>query len=161
MRLGAGGDSPLLLPHPPILVITPVVLALLIAKGKAPLALRMLDWRLFFLFVVMALANYGALSLYRFDLVGPPLLLASILLSQVVSNVPAAFLLSCSADWRVLAIGVNIGGSGTLISSVATVIAYRYIKRYDARITVRDFMSWGAFFCGAQTAIMVPLLFLT
>ncbi|MGQ9582518.1 MAG: SLC13 family permease [Thermoplasmatota archaeon] len=145
----------------PILVITPVVLALLIATGKVPRALRMLDWRLFSLFVVMALATYGALGLYRFDLEGPPLLLASILLSQVVSNVPAALLLSGSADWRALAIGVNIGGSGTLISSVATVIAYRYIKRYDARTTVWDFMSWGAFFCAAQTAIMVPLLFLT
>ena len=142
----------------PIVVIAPAVAALILSTGMSRRALRMFDWRLFSLFVIMALATYGALRLYRFELSGLPLFLASIGLSQLVSNVPATFLLSGASDWRALALGVNVGGSGTLISSVATVIAYRYIRRYDKRTTVWDFMKWGALFCAAQTVLVLPLV---
>lgn len=49
-----------------------------------------------------------------------------ILFSQVISNVPAAILLSGFTDAaRPLLYGVNIGGLGTLIASLASVISYR------------------------------------
>lgn len=49
-----------------------------------------------------------------------------VLLSQFISNVPAAFLLSgFSGQWKPLLYGVNIGGLGTLIASLASVISYR------------------------------------
>lgn len=51
---------------------------------------------------------------------------AGVLLSQVISNVPAAILLSgFTEDARALLYGVNIGGLGTLIASLASVISYR------------------------------------
>lgn len=51
---------------------------------------------------------------------------AGILVSQVVSNVPAAIgLAQFSNDWRVLAYGVNIGGFGLMIGSLANLIAIR------------------------------------
>ncbi|MCF0146769.1 MAG: anion permease [Clostridium sp.] len=50
----------------------------------------------------------------------------SILISQVISNVPATMLLSgFTTSIRELLIGVNIGGLGTLISSLASVISFK------------------------------------
>lgn len=47
-------------------------------------------------------------------------------LSQIISNVPAAILLSgFTENVRPLLYGVNIGGLGTLIASLASVISYR------------------------------------
>lgn len=53
-------------------------------------------------------------------------LLIGILLSQCISNVPAAILLSGFTDAaKPLLYGINIGGLGTLIASLASVISYR------------------------------------
>ena len=53
-------------------------------------------------------------------------MIAGTLLSQIISNVPAAILLSGFTD-KVLPLlyGVNIGGLGTLIASLASLISYR------------------------------------
>lgn len=49
-----------------------------------------------------------------------------ILFSQVISNVPAVMLLSkFTANYSVLLIGVNLGGLGTLIASMASLISYK------------------------------------
>jgi Na+/H+ antiporter NhaD/arsenite permease-like protein len=55
---------------------------------------------------------------------------ASIFSSQFISNVPSAILLSRFTDnWKPLLLGVNIGGMGTLIASLASVISYKlFIK---------------------------------
>jgi Na+/H+ antiporter NhaD/arsenite permease-like protein len=142
----------------PTVVVAPVAVVLLLLTRKLGRIFQMVDWKLYLLFVFMAFATYALLTVYALRLAGMPLLWASIGLSQLISNVPAAFVLSGATDWRVLAIGVDIGGSGTLISSVATVIAYRFIKRHDPRTSVWDFMKWGALFCVLQTAAMLPLL---
>ncbi|MFP7696799.1 SLC13 family permease [Trueperella sp. LYQ143] len=48
--------------------------------------------------------------------------------SQIISNVPATLLLSgFTHDYEDLLIGVNIGGLGTLIASMASLISYRFI----------------------------------
>lgn len=52
----------------------------------------------------------------------------SVLASQVTSNVPAAILLSgFTNNFRALIIGTNLGGLGTLIASMASLISYRQI----------------------------------
>ena len=52
--------------------------------------------------------------------------LASVLSSQVISNVPATMLLSgFTPHFKELILGVNIGGMGTLIASLASVISYK------------------------------------
>jgi Na+/H+ antiporter NhaD/arsenite permease-like protein len=58
-------------------------------------------------------------------------LLFSVLSCQVISNVPSAILLSqFTENYRELLLGVNIGGVGTLISSLASLITFReYTKR--------------------------------
>ena len=50
----------------------------------------------------------------------------AIVSSQVISNVPAALLLSGFTDnIRALVIGTNLGGLGTLIASMASLISYK------------------------------------
>ncbi|MCL4326116.1 MAG: SLC13 family permease [Candidatus Thermoplasmatota archaeon] len=51
-----------------------------------------------------------------------------IALSQVVSNVPATTLLISQHNYRILAYSVNIGGNGTVIGSIANLIALKQIK---------------------------------
>lgn len=54
-------------------------------------------------------------------------LLLSILLSQFISNVPASMLLSgFTTNYPALLYGVNIGGLGTLIASLASLISYKF-----------------------------------
>lgn len=54
----------------------------------------------------------------------------SVLASQVTSNVPAALLLSGFTDnVSGLIVGTNLGGLGTLIASMASLISYRQIAR--------------------------------
>lgn len=56
--------------------------------------------------------------------------LVSILSSQIISNVPTALLLSGFTDnWNLLIIGTNIGGLGTLIASMASLISYKQIAK--------------------------------
>ena len=53
-------------------------------------------------------------------------LLVSALSCQVISNVPSAILLSqFTQNYAPLLIGVNIGGAGTLIASLASLITFR------------------------------------
>lgn len=55
---------------------------------------------------------------------------AAVLSSQLISNVPAALLLSGFTDrYAALLIGVNLGGLGTLIASMASLISYKQIAR--------------------------------
>lgn len=142
----------------PSLILLPIVLGLLLATGRIGRILHYFDWKLYLLFVAIAAVTGIILGLHTASLSGPALLGAGIGLSQAVSNVPAAFILSGAADWRLLAIAVNIGGSGTLISSIATVIAYRFAKKYDNTASAWDFMKWGAAYCALVAIIMLPLL---
>ena len=53
-------------------------------------------------------------------------LLFSVISCQFISNVPSAILLSqFTSDYHSLLLGVNIGGVGTLIASLASLISYR------------------------------------
>lgn len=56
--------------------------------------------------------------------------ITAIIASQVISNVPAAILLAGFTDnISALIVGTNIGGLGTLIASMASLISFKYISR--------------------------------
>ncbi|NLG52772.1 MAG: anion transporter [Clostridiales bacterium] len=59
----------------------------------------------------------------------------SALLSQIISNVPAAILVSgFTGFYRELLLGVSVGGLGTLIASLANLISYKiYCKSFDTK----------------------------
>lgn len=62
-------------------------------------------------------------------------IMTGILASQFMSNVPAALLLSgFTSEYELLVIGTNLGGLGTLIASMASLISFKYIaKEYKQR----------------------------
>ena len=54
----------------------------------------------------------------------------AIIASQAISNVPAALLLSgFTEDISGLIVGTNLGGLGTLIASMASLISYKHIAK--------------------------------
>ena len=64
--------------------------------------------------------------------------ITGILSSQLISNVPAALLLSGFTDnIRPLIVGVNVGGLGTLIASMASLISFKYIGRENKSLRGR------------------------
>ena len=57
---------------------------------------------------------------------------------QVISNVPAAMLLSgFSSNYEAIIIGINIGGFGTLIASMANLISYKILVREHGEFKVK------------------------
>lgn len=61
-----------------------------------------------------------------------------VLASQVISNVPAAILLSgFSSNYEAIIIGINIGGFGTLIASMANLISYKILVRECEEFKIR------------------------
>lgn len=85
----------------------------------------------FFVFI----GNMGRLPVfYEFlqKIVSGHELLAGAAASQVISNVPAALLLSgFTENFPPLIIGVNLGGLGTLIASMASLISYKFVAREE------------------------------
>lgn len=67
--------------------------------------------------------------------------IASIGLSQIISNVPAAILVSGFTDqYKEVLLGVNIGGMGTLIASLASIISYKiYTHEFGSETSNRYF----------------------
>jgi hypothetical protein len=81
----------------------------------------------FFFFFIFAgnLARIDAVHRFVSALLQKDTLLVSILSCQGISNVPSAILLSrFTADYHALLLGVNIGGTGTLIASLASLITF-------------------------------------
>lgn len=92
----------------------------------------LLTFLAFFIFI----GNMGNLPAVRDTLqglVGGRELGIGIAASQFVSNVPAALLLSgFTSDYKSLTLGVNFGGLGTLIASMASLISYKiYAHNYN------------------------------
>ncbi len=84
--------------------------------------------------------------------------LASVLSSQVISNVPATMLLSGFTDhFKELLLGVNIGGMGTLIASLASVISY---KIYASEFGNYNYMKSFTFYNILGLIIFVPIAYI-
>lgn len=112
------------------LIIIPIVLFIMDKK-----ALKMVDYGLLFTFVFFFIfagnmARIEAVRTLFSTLLDKSTLLFSVLSCQCISNVPSAILLSQFTDnYADLLVGVNIGGVGTLISSLASLITFReYVK---------------------------------
>lgn len=71
--------------------------------------------------------------------------LTSVLASQVMSNVPAAILLSgFTGRYSALIVGTNLGGLGTLIASMASLISFKYVAREDGALKGRYLIRFTA-----------------
>ena len=122
----------------PYQLVVAVVIAVVIFTDRN--MLKKVDYSLLLTFVaffifVGNMQKLPAVKEWLLGLVEGRELLMSILSSQVISNVPAAFLLSGFTDqYDRLIVGTNLGGLGTLIASMASLISYKfYVKEYPEK----------------------------
>lgn len=84
-------------------------------------------------------------------------ILLSALLSQCISNVPAAVMLAGFTDAGTkLLLGVNLGGLGTMIASLASLISFQFYRKSEGAQTGRYFRVFTA----VNFGMLVPLLIL-
>ena len=100
-------------------------------------ALKMVDYPLLFTFFFFFIFSgnmariEGVRTLFE-SLLSKNTLLYSVISCQCISNVPSAILLSqFTENYKDLLLGVNIGGAGTLIASLASLITFREYIRYN------------------------------
>ena len=150
------------LPYPILFAVVVLCLALF-ARHLFP----RVDYGLLFTFVCFFIfaGNIGAIPAVRellSGLMAQSGFLTSLCASQVISNVPAAVLLSgFTGDWKGILLGTDVGGLGTLIASLASLISFRlYLRsplaragRYLAVFTLANLI-------GLAVLIAVSLLFL-
>ena len=128
------------------LIIIPLALLFLDRQ-----ALMQVDYGLLFTFVFFFIfaGNMGRIEVVRefFSyLLSINTLVFSALSCQVISNVPSAILLSQFTDnYRELLLGVNIGGAGTLIASLASLITFKEYTKQDPKHTLAYVLKFTAF----------------
>lgn len=114
-------------------------------------ALESVDYPLLFTFVFFFIfagnmARIDAVRDFFSTLLSKNTLLFSALSCQCISNVPSAILLSqFTGNYAELLIGVNVGGVGTLIASLASLITFREYVKHDPKSTRRYIAEFSAF----------------
>ena len=124
--------------------------------------LKKVDWALlatflcFFVFSTSLSLN-GAINAFLSRIVSGHEFIAGIVLSQVISNVPTAILLEPFAtNLKALLFGVDIGGLGTIIASLASLISFRLYSKenlFSKRSFLLLFTIWNIVFLIALTPI--------
>ncbi len=114
-------------------------------------ALKQVDYGLLLTFVFFFIfsgnmARIGVIRDFFSFLLEKNTLVFSALSCQFISNVPSAILLSqFTENYRELLLGVNIGGVGTLISSLASLITLREYSKQDKGHTLRYIVKFSIF----------------
>ncbi len=122
-------------------------------------SLKMVDYSLlgtFFFFFIFAgnLSRLDAVNTIISSLLQKDTLIVSVLSCQFISNVPSAILLSrFTADYPALLLGVNIGGTGTIIASLASLITFNEFKLLHPEQTKK----YIGIFTAANLAFLVIL----
>ena len=113
------------------LAVTIVVMLITDFRAFLKVDYNLLLTFIFFFILIGNIGRIDAITGMLSDLVSGYPVPAAILSSQIISNVPAAMLLSAfTDDGRSLVIGSNLGGLGTVIASMASLITYRFHSFY-------------------------------
>ena len=128
------------------LIVIPIVLFFMdrnaLKKVDYPL---LLTFVFFFIFSGNMARIEGVRNLFS-SLLEKNTLLVSVLSCQVISNVPSAILLSqFTGNYHDLLLGVNLGGVGTLISSLASLITFREYVKHNPGKTGKYIALFSAF----------------
>ncbi len=128
------------------LIIIPAVLLIMDRD-----ALKKVDYPLLLTFVCFFIfagnmARMEAVSRLMSGLLEQNTLLVSALSCQFISNVPSAILLSqFTGNYAELLVGVNIGGAGTLIASLASLITFREYTTHQPEKTASYIAKFSVF----------------
>ena len=126
------------------LILIPAAMIILDRK-----ALKDVDYGLLFTFVFFFIfagnmARIDVISNVLSNLMQKNALIFSSLSCQFISNVPSAILLSgFTENYKDLLIGVNIGGTGTLIASLASLITFRQYQSVDPQGVKKYFIMFS------------------
>ena len=127
-------------------------------------ALKKVDYPLLFTFVFFFIfagnmARIDAVIDIFSYLLDKSTLLFSVASCQVISNVPSAILLSQFTDnYADLLVGVNIGGAGTLIASLASLITYREYTKHNSDSSVSYIKQFTTFNFGILFILIIFIL---
>lgn len=139
------------------IVVAIVLIAIFVVNKNA---LKNVDYSLLLTFIAffIFIGNMGRIegfkTLLENIIVGNEMITA-VAASQIISNVPAALLLSgFTNNYEALIIGTNIGGLGTLIASMASLISFKYVAKEDGHIRGR----YIAYFTVANVLILAMAL---
>ena len=149
--------------HYAVLLAVVAVCLLLFARHLFP----RVDYGLLFTFVCFFIfagniGNIPAVKDFLSAVMAENTFLTSLCASQIISNVPAAVLLSgFTEDWKGLLLGTDVGGLGTLIASLASLISFRlYLKSPGAKSLRYLGVFTLANLVGLAILIAVSLIFL-
>ena len=146
-----------IVPYPITTAITVVVLFVMERK-----LLKEIDYMLLLTFVCFFtvsenLGRVDAVCTFLQQLLHSSTLLTAVGASQVISNVPAAVVLSgFTQQWQQMLAGVNIGGLGTPIASLASLITIKFYMRWPGAKIARFL---GFFTVANVIALAILLLF--
>jgi len=111
-------------------IMFPVVVLIMLLVDRKAFKYADLMLLLTFVFFFVLIGNLGRISVIHdtlSEVVSVSPMLTAVFASQIISNVPAAMLLSAFTDnGEALVIGTNLGGLGTLIASMASLITYKF-----------------------------------
>lgn len=146
-----------IVPYPVTTAITVLVLFFLDRK-----LLKEIDYMLLLTFVCFFtvsenLGRVDAVRTFLQQLLQSSTLLTAVGASQIISNVPAAVVLSGFTDqWQQMLAGVNIGGLGTPIASLASLITIKFYMRWPGGKIMRFL---GYFTVANVIALAILLMF--
>lgn len=135
-----------LIPYPVLLLVS--IPVLLIWDNET---LKKVDYSLLLTFIsffvfIGNMQRIPAVAEMISSLVEGKELITAFLASQIISNVPAAMLLSGFTDnYKDLLLGVNIGGLGSLIASLASLISFKYFANYVAKLPKESNITKGKY----------------
>lgn len=135
-----------LIPYPVLLLVS--IPVLLIWDNET---LKKVDYSLLLTFIsffvfIGNMQRIPAVAEMISSLVEGKELITAFLTSQIISNVPAAMLLSGFTDnYKALLLGVNIGGLGSLIASLASLISFKYFANYVAKLPKESNITKGKY----------------
>lgn len=163
----------------PVIALTGASLILILGKIKPSKVIKEVDWVLLLFFaglfiVVHGIEKIGVLNSFIEEtpltsnlngIVGIHVL--SLILSQIVSNVPYTILMlpilkaaSSELLWLSLASAATLAGNATIIGAVANLIVIEVAKSYDVEIKFWQFMKAGLIVTAATMLLSVAILYI-
>ncbi len=147
------------IPYQSGLLIIPLALLILDRKALKDVDYSLLLTFVFFFIFAGNMSRIEAVREFFYNLLQKNTLIFSILSCQCISNVPSAILLSqFTQNYRDLLLGVNIGGAGTLIASLASLITFKEYTSHNPDKTLKYlgmFTVYNFGFVIVLTAVMI------
>ena len=144
------------------LIVVPIAILIMDRRALLKVDYPLLLTFVFFFIFAGNMARIEAVREFFSMLLEKNTLIFSTLSCQVISNVPSAILLSqFTSNYKELLLGVNIGGVGTLISSLASLITLREFVSHSPKEAKKYVLTFSAFNFGFLILLLLFCLCIT